>query len=142
MDRRYDAAPGYECSEHREEEGEYDEGHVPFLEHALLLLDHDRVDEGRRCEPRHERRVLDRVPRPVSAPSELEVGPARPQQEPHTQEGPGEERPFTGVLYPFVPQLPAEQSAHAEGERHAHADVAKVKRHRVYGHVCVLEYGV
>ena len=43
-------------------ERERDEHHVPDLQHALALLHHHRVQEGSRGEPRHQRRVLDRVP--------------------------------------------------------------------------------
>ena len=44
---------------------------VPDLQHPALLLDHHRVQERGGDEPRHQRRVLDRVPRVVAAPADL-----------------------------------------------------------------------
>ena len=47
------------------------------LEDPLPLLDHRRVDEGGGGQPGQERRVLDRIPRPVAAPAEHLVRPPR-----------------------------------------------------------------
>ena len=69
---------------------------VPDLEHAALLLDHDRVQEGGADQPRHQRGVLDRVPAPVAAPAELRVGPARAEQDPDREEDPGDQREAAG----------------------------------------------
>ena len=46
---------------------------VPDLQHPALLLDHHRVQERGAGQPRHQRRVLDRIPGPVAAPAELGV---------------------------------------------------------------------
>ena len=50
---------------------------VPRLHDAALLLHRRRVQEDRGREPRQQARVLHRVPGPVAAPAELDVGPAR-----------------------------------------------------------------
>ena len=39
-------------------------------------------------QPRHQRRVLDRIPGPVAAPSQLRVGPAGAEQDPDPEEQP------------------------------------------------------
>ena len=49
--------------------------HVPDPQHPALLLDHHRVEERGRREPRHQRRVLDRIPCVVAAPADLLVRP-------------------------------------------------------------------
>ena len=41
VDRRDDAAPGEECPEDRESEGERDQRQVPDLQHRAPFLDHD-----------------------------------------------------------------------------------------------------
>src|SRR5207253_4774561 len=74
-------------------EGEDHERDVPELEHSPPLLDHHRVEERRGGEPRHERRVLHRIPRPVAAPAEDVVAPPAADQEPEREEVPGDDRP-------------------------------------------------
>ena len=59
-----------------------DQRDVPDLQHPAALLDHDRVQERGPDQPRHQRRVLDRVPAPVAAPAELAVRPAGAEQDP------------------------------------------------------------
>ena len=70
-----------------------DEHDVPLPQHAALFLDHDRVEERRAGEPREERRVLDRIPRPVAAPSQLDVRPPHAERDADGEEEPGDERP-------------------------------------------------
>ena len=79
-----------------EREGGDDQRDVPDLEHPAALLDHDRVQEGGADQPRHHRRVLDRVPAPVAAPAELGVRPARAEQDPDREEDPGDQREAAG----------------------------------------------
>src|SRR5215471_1751300 len=70
-----DSATGEEGSPDRQPEAEEDEPHVPYLEHAALLLHHHRMQKGGADEPRHQRSVFDRIPSPVTAPSENGVCP-------------------------------------------------------------------
>ena len=48
---------------------------VQLLNSAALLGDGQRMDQRGADEPRHERRVLDRIPEPPAAPAELVVRP-------------------------------------------------------------------
>ena len=70
-----------ERPEDREHAGGEHQRHVPHLQHPALLLDHHRVQERGTGQPRHQRGVLDRVPRPVAAPAELHVRPAGAEQD-------------------------------------------------------------
>ena len=81
VDRVDHAGAGQERAEERERRTRaIDEHHVPDLQHPSLLLDHHRVQERRRREPRHQRRVLDRVPGVVAAPADLDVRPVGSEQ--------------------------------------------------------------
>ena len=93
VDAGQDARAREEGPEHGERVRHQDQGDVPDLEHPALLLDHDRMQERGRRKPRHERRVLDRIPRPVTAPSQLRVGPCSPEHDPDRQSAPCEQRP-------------------------------------------------
>ena len=96
VDRLQDAGADEEGAEQRQREGGDDQAGVPDLQHPAPLLDHDRVQERGPRQPRHQRRVLDRVPGPVPAPSELGVGPARAEQEAEAEERPGDQREAAG----------------------------------------------
>ena len=82
-----------ERAEDRQQERRDHERHVPLAQHAALLLDHDRVQERGAGEPRQERRVLDGIPGPVAAPSELDVRPPHAERDADREEEPGEQRP-------------------------------------------------
>ncbi len=139
MDRAEDPGARQERPEDREEEGSDHEEDVPDAEHPALLLDHHRVQERRRREPRHQRRVLDRIPRVVAAPADLLVGPVSAEQLADAERGPGDERPAARRDDPALVRAAGEQRAHREGERNREPDVAEVEQRRVGHHVRVLE---
>ena len=95
-------------------------------------------ERGRR-EPRHQRRVLDRVPRVVAAPADLLVRPVRAEQLADAERRPRDERPAPRRDEPALVGAAREQRADRERERHREADVAEVEQRRVREHVRVLE---
>ena len=139
VDRVDHPGAGEERAEDREAECERDEDHVPELQHAALLLDHHRVQERGRGEPRHERSVLHRVPRVVPAPADLDVGPVSAEELPDAEERPGGERPAPCRDDPPLVGAARKQRAHRERERDRQPDVAQVEQRRVREHVGVLQ---
>ena len=97
------------------------------------------MQERGRGEPRHQRRVLDRIPRVVAAPPDLDVRPVRAEQLPDAERRPREERPAARGDDPALVGAAGEQRAHAERERHGQPDVAEVEERRVREHVRVLQ---
>ena len=120
-------------------EGESDQRQVPDLQHVLAFLDHHRMQVRRHHEPRHEGGVLDRVPCPVTAPSEHFVGPSRAEHVAEREKEPREDRPAARRSNPSVVEFAGDQRGGAEGERHGRADVAGVERRRMYRHPVILQ---
>ena len=139
VDRVDDARSREERAEDREAERERDEHHVPDLQHPALLLDHHRVQERGRREPRHERGVLDGIPRVVAAPADLDVRPVRAEQLADAEERPCGERPPARDDDPALVGALRQQRAHRERERDREPDVAEVEHRRVREHVRVLQ---
>ena len=139
VDRVDDTRAREERPEQREREREDHEQDVPDLQHPALLLDHHRVQERRRREPRHERGVLDGIPRVVPAPSDLDVRPVAAEELADPERRPREERPAPRGDQPALVELPREQCADRERERHREPDVAEVEERRMGEHVRVLE---
>ena len=137
--RADDAGAGEEGAEQGEAEGQDDQGQVPELQHAPPLLDHHRVQERGAGEPRHEGRVLHRVPRPVAAPAQHVIAPPAADQQAEREEVPGHDRPAPGDRDPLVAGPPDDERGHREGERHREAGEAQVERHRMGDHPRVLE---
>ena len=102
-------------------------------------MNHHRVDVRARGQKRHERRVLDGVPRPVAAPAELLVRPDHPQRVSDPEEHPGEEGPAATGDDPFGIEPPGHKCGDREGEWHGAADEAGVERRRVDDHPVVLQ---
>ncbi len=139
MDRVHDTGPGQERAEESQREREDDEQHVPDPKHSALLLDHDRVQESRCREPRHERGVLDRIPRVVAAPTDLDVRPVSAEQLPDSERRPRKECPATGRNEPALVWPTGKERPETERERHGQAHVAEVQERWVGKHVRVLE---
>ena len=142
VDRLQHAGADEEGAEQRQREGGDDQAGVPDLEHAALLLDHHRVQEGGADQPRHQRRVLDRVPGPVAAPAELGVGPAGAEQQAEAEEGPGDQGEAAGGADPGGVELAGDQGADGEGEGDREGDVPRVEHRRVDHHARVLQQRV
>ncbi len=94
---------------------------------------------GGHHQPRHEGGVLDRVPRPVAAPSQDFVGPSRAEQIAEGKKEPREDRPAARGANPAVVERPVISARGAERERHARTDVAGVERRRMNRHPVVLQ---
>ncbi len=142
VDRVDDPGTRQERAEDREAEREGDEHDVPDLEHPPLLLDHHRVEERGRGEEGHQGGVLDRIPRVVPAPADLDVRPVGAEQLADAQARPGDQRPASRRDDPPLVGAPREQRPHRERERHGQAHVAEVEERRVRDHVRVLQAGV
>ena len=115
------------------------ERHVPPLEHAPLFLDHHRVQERRHREPGQEAGVLHRVPGPVAAPAQLDIGPPHAQRDADGEEEPRDQGPLPDGDDPAGVQPAAQQRRHGKGERDGDADVPEVEHRRVHDHADVLE---
>ncbi len=119
-----------------------DERHVPLPQHASLLLDHDRVEKRRAREPREQRRVLDRIPRPVAAPPELDVGPPHAERDADREEEPAQQRPAPHRRQPLRVEAARDEGSDRVGERNRRRDIAEVEHRRVDRHPRVLELRV
>src|SRR5262245_5199639 len=93
MDRRKDSGAGQKRAKNREAKRDDDQGQVPDLQHAPVLLNLNRVKKGSGWKPRHERRVFHRIPRPIPAPPQDVVRPPRTDQIAHRQKKPGDDSP-------------------------------------------------
>ena len=139
MDRLDDARAGHERAEDRQEERDDHQRDVPHPQHPAPLLDHHRVQERGRREPRQQAGVLDRIPAPEAAPPELLVGPQHPERQAERQEQPADHRPAADRAEPRVVQVPGHERRHAERIRDRHRDEPDVERRRMDRHVEVLE---
>ena len=89
----------------------------PHLQRVALLHHERRVEQRRAGEPRHEGRVLDRVPEPNPAPAELVIGPPRAQGDAEREAHPGGERPRPHPARPGRIDAPVDQRG--DGEENA-----------------------
>ena len=94
-----------ERAEQAQREREDREQQRPALEEPALVRDRERMDERRAGEPRHEGRVLDRIPEPVAAPAELVVRPPAAERDAHGEEGPGRRGPRARPARPRLVEL-------------------------------------
>ena len=142
MDRLHDPAAREEGPEEAEPVGQPDQHQVPGLQHVALFLDHHRVDVGGPRDPRHQRRVLDRVPGPVAPPAEDLVRPAPPEHDPHREHAPGEERPASRRAEPGRAQLAGHERGECEREGQGEAGEARIQHDGMDHHHRMLEQGI
>ena len=124
--------------EERAEDGETERGdeerQVPYAQHSPALLHEYRVDVGGRGDPRHERGVFHRVPRPHAAPPEHLVAPPAPEDDSEREEAEGEQRPPSRGEQPALTETTSHERGDRERKRHGHADVPEVQKRRVEHH--------
>ena len=90
-------------------------------------------------EPREQRRVLDRVPRPVAAPPEHLVAPPRAEQDADREEAPRDERRPARIGEPSLAEPPGDERGDREHERHREPDVAEIEHRRHYAAIVNLD---
>ena len=88
-----DAGAHQERSEQRQRERGDRQQQRPALEQPALLRHRQRVNQRGADQPRHERRVLDRIPEPPAAPAELVVSPPAAERDADGEEQPRDRRP-------------------------------------------------
>ncbi len=79
------------------------------------------------AKPRHQRRILNRVPEPEAAPAEFVVGPVRAHRDADGEEHPRRESPRPRPSGPCCVDVSLDQRRDCEGERDRAADVAQMK---------------
>src|SRR2546425_2176479 len=126
----HDSASREESPEDRERERRDHEGEVPGAKEAALFFDHDRMQVRGRREPRHNRRVLDRVPSPVAAPAEHGVAPPRAGDDADAKERPGDERETARRHEPAIAALAEDERRDGVREWHRREYVAEVEEWR------------
>ena len=104
--------------------------------------DRHRMQQRRRCKPRHERCILDRVPEPPAAPSELVIGPIAAGSDPERQEDPGSEHPGPHRSGELPVHVAGQHRADGQAECDRKADIAEVEGRRMEGEAGVLQQGV
>ena len=140
--RRHHPAAREERAVDAQGKGGDDQDHVPDLEHALFFLDHHRVQKSRAGQPGQQGGIFDRIPTPVPAPAEHDVGPFAAQELACAQEKPREQGPAARGANPFFVDLPGQERGHGKGVGHDEAHIAVVEHGGVYRHDRVDEQGV
>ena len=115
------------------------EQHRPVLESAAFFGDRQRMQQRGADEPRHERRVLDRVPEPPAAPAQRVVRPPAADHDADGEEAPRERRPGPRPARPRRVETAAQQRGDGECEGDREADVAHVQHRRVRDHSRILQ---
>ena len=142
MHRGEHARAHQEGADEREREGEDREQDRPDLQGLALLHHHRGVQQRGADEPRHQRRVLDRIPEPPAAPAELVIGPVRAHRDAEGETHPGDEQPRPHPARPGGIDPPLDQGGDREGERDREADIAEIEHRRMDGEADVLQHRI
>ena len=134
MHRLDDARTGDERGHDDEREREAGAHDRPALERAALPIDGEGVHERHADEPREQASVLDRVPTPIAAPTEHDVGPYSAQADASAQEQPAGQHEARGALDPELRRVLRDERGHGIGERHGQARVAHEQHGRMDSH--------
>ncbi len=120
------------------ERGE-DEPDVPHLHHAALFLHHHGMQKRRAGDPGQQRSVFDRIPSPISAPTEHCVSPMRAEQNPNALEAPCNHGPAPRDVNPFLTGVSAEKRCQCKSKRNRKSGVAEVEHRRMNHHLRILQ---
>src|SRR6516164_10960983 len=90
-------------------------------------------------EPRHQRRILDRIPKPEAAPAERVIGPVRSASDADGQAHPGTEHPRTNPARPSRVDASLQQRGNRERKCDRESDIAEVQERRVKCEAWILQ---
>ncbi len=141
MNRADYAAARQECPEDAKQKRAEHQPHVPDLHHAALFLHHHGVQERRARQPRQERRILDRIPSPITAPAEHRVGPVSAQQNSRGLKHPRNHRPLARQMNPLLARVAGQQRAQRKSKRNREAGVSRIQVRRMDHHFRILQQG-
>ena len=142
VDAGQDARSDEKGAEHTHREGDHPEHDRPGPQGVARGENAGRMQQRRRGEPGHQRRVLDRVPEPPAAPTQLVIGPIAARRDPQCQEHPRAQHPGPHGAGEIRRDLTRDQRADRETEGHGKADIAEIKRGRMEGEPDILQQGI
>src|SRR5208282_6263499 len=93
-------------------------------------------------EPRHEGRVLDRIPEPEPAPAERVIGPEGAGRDAERQEAPGDKREWPHEARPRRIDAALDQRRGGEGIDDRETDITEIQQRRMDREARVLENGI
>ncbi len=93
-------------------------------------------------QPRHEGRILDRIPGPVAAPAQFVIGPGAAQHDTDGQKAERRQGPAAHHRQPVLGRPARQQRRQHQRERNRKAHVTHVEHRRVDGHARVLQQRV
>src|SRR5258707_7988029 len=124
MHRTHNPRPRQQRPQNRQHKRREDQPHIPALHHPALLLHHHRVQKRSPRQPRHQARILHRVPPPVPPPPQHAISPMGAQKNSAGQKQPSHHRPSPRDVDPLLPRIPHHQRAQRKRKRNRKSDVA------------------
>src|SRR5579875_3516146 len=142
MHRSEHARADEESADQREREGDDGKEDGPAFQRVALLDDDRRMDERGADEPRHEGRVLDRVPEPPAAPAERVIGPPASHRDADGQGAPGGKAPWPNPARPGGIDPAFDQRGDGEGYLYKQKAADEIKKRRMEGEAGVLQHRI
>ncbi len=139
MHRTHNPRPRQQRPQDRQHKRGEDQPHIPRLHHAALLLHHHRVQKRRPRQPRHQARILNRVPTPVPAPPQHAISPVRAQKDPARQKQPRHHRPSPRNVDPLLARIPHHQRPQRKRKRHRKSHIPQIKHRGMNHHLRILQ---
>src|SRR5690554_8214858 len=97
------------------------------------------MEQSRCRQPRHERRIFDRIPEPPAAPAKLVISPVTARRNAERQENPRAQHPWPHRLCKGGTDIAGNHRANSKRKRDGQADIAKIKRWRMESQTRVLQ---
>src|SRR5215510_7955277 len=97
------------------------------------------MQQRRAGQPRHQRLVLHRIPKPKSAPAELVVSPVGAHSDANGQEYPRCKRPWAHPTRPGSINAAFDERSNREGKGNRESDIAQIEKRWVNGETDILQ---
>ena len=100
------------------------------------------MHQRRAHQPRHEGRVLHRVPEPPATPAQFVIRPPTAEHDADGQKAPRQRRPWPRPARPCGVELATDQRSDGKRECHREADITHIEHRRMDHHTRVLQQRV
>ena len=136
------AGTNQKCADQTERKRQDCEQDRPAHERIATLDDKSRMQQCSARDPRHERRIFDRIPEPPAAPAKRIIRPGATKRDPNGEEAPRRQHPGPHPTRPASVDLSIDQRCHRERKRHRKTDITQIKKRRMDRESWVLQYWI
>ena len=139
MHRGQHAGAHEKCARQRQRKGDDGQEQCPTFQRVAFFSHQSRMQQGRARQPRHERGVFYRIPKPKTAPTQFVIGPIRTERDAQSQKNPSRQNPRAHAARPILPVFFSGERGQRKSISHRKAYISGIEQWWMRGQSGILQ---